>query len=72
MVATVAVDSIPISELQDVLEVRLNWKIIHISSHAKDQNNTSDIIGITYILVSPGLNQTYWTLQYLYVQSLAN
>ena len=56
MVTTVAVDSVPISGLQDVLEVRLNRKIIHISSHAKDQNNTSDIIGITHGLVSLGLN----------------
>ena len=40
-------------------------------SHAKDQNNTSDIIGITHGVVSLGLNQKYWALQYMYIQSLA-
>ena len=75
------VDSVPIPEFQDLLEVRLNRKIIieygkfianlflnsHTLSHAKVQNNTSDIIGITHSLVllvywptrlvSLGLNQ---------------
>ena len=44
----------------------------HTLSHAKDQNNTSDIIGITHGLVSLVFNQKYWALQYLYIQSLAN
>ena len=47
-------------------------KRIHTLSHAKYKNNTSDITGITHGLVSLGLNQKYWALQYLYIQSLAN
>ena len=44
----------------------------HALSHAKDENNTSDIIGITHGLVSLGLNQKYWALYYLYIRSLTN
>ena len=43
----------------------------HIKS-CERPNNTSDVIGITHSLVSLGLNQKYWALQYLYIQSLAN
>ena len=69
------VDSVPISELRDVFKVKLNRKnhhiiwIVYLSifvlkrrhalSHAKDQNNTSDIIGIT-LIVSFSLSHTHW------------
>ena len=44
----------------------------HTLSHVKHENNTSDITGIIHCLVSLGLDQKYWALQYLYIQSLVN
>ena len=48
----------------------IKWR--HTLSHAKDKkHNTSNITCITHGLVSLCLNQKYWALQYLYIQSLA-
>ena len=42
-------------------------------SHAKDQNNKSDIMGIILtVTVSLGLSQKYSALHLLYVQNVAN